>query len=183
MIVSFDELRNRIAVEVEREFYSACFQLLAHFFFFFLANPSQSSHALTVLIIFHEFIFFLMRIKKRKKRRVFSAIHCAAMLVRMFIISLLSVASQLLNVVFEFMTQKSIIASYNLLEFNFGHFWKHSKHSKKERGKKHSFWCLPVGVFFFFLIFRGSKVHSRAFFSSSRGKDCLLWIGCLLNRF
>lgn len=49
------------------------------------------------------------------------------------------------------MTQKSIIASYNLLEFNFRQFWNGSKHSKKEKnGAKFSYLlpCPPVAAFF-----------------------------------
>jgi hypothetical protein len=42
-------------------------------------------------------------------------------------------ASEPENVAFKFMTRESIIASYNLFEFNFGQFWKRSKHSEVEK--------------------------------------------------
>lgn len=94
------------------------------------------------------------------------------------------------TVLFKFMKEESIIASSNLFEFNFEPFWKRSKlsrqTSKDKSGKAFRaipLRCLSDAVFFGDKNWKVLSAVGTLFFLCSWGKDCLSWIGCLLNRF
>lgn len=145
---------------------------------FLLANPSQSSFARPN----GNDQFSLSSARLRNKN--ISAHHLQCWWERS-LSSFRGAASQLFNpkrenVVFEFMTRKSIMASHNLLEFNFGYFWKRSKHLKWKIKIQSNVpdilhWCPPVAAF--------SGGRNKVHLSFAARQSCLLWIGCLLNRF
>lgn len=146
-------------------------------FIYFLANPS-SYEALTVTIIFHEFL----QCNKIRTLHKSLQISCWWEYLLNYLVSTLCVASE--SFVFKFMTWKSIIASYNLLGFNFRHFWNCSKLSKRRKKWSEVLLFAPMSAscrLFFF----GEMNFLKEFFPCSWYEDCLswAWIGCLLNWF